>query len=106
FSSSFLCYPPLVVPQACADHPALLSFPTRRSSDLLERLRTMGAFAGTSARECYRVTCDRSTMTASDIDAGRVRCDVVLNPASPIDRIEVNLALLDPLPSGAQREAA
>src|SRR5690606_40696202 len=83
FSSSFLCYPPLVVPQACADHPALLSFPTRRSSDLLERLRTMGAFAGTSARECYRVTCDRSTMTASDIDAGRVRCDVVLNPASP-----------------------
>lgn len=77
-----------------------------RMTAILERLRTMGAFAGTSARECYRVTCDRSTMTASDIDAGRVRCDVVLNPASPIDRIEVNLALLDPLPSGAQREAA
>ncbi|MCJ2186490.1 hypothetical protein [Novosphingobium beihaiensis] len=73
---------------------------------ILERLRTMGAFSGASARECYRVTCDRSTMTASDIDAGRVRCDVVLNPASPIERIEVNLALIEPLPSQSTREAA
>jgi phage tail sheath protein FI len=73
---------------------------------ILERLRAMGAFAGTSARDCYLVTCDRSTMTRGDIDAGRVRCDVVLNPASPIDRIEVNLALIDPGAAGTQREAA
>jgi len=45
-------------------------------------------------------------MTPADIDAGRVRCDVVLNPASPIERIAVNLALIEPLASTAAREAA
>jgi hypothetical protein len=73
---------------------------------VLERLRSMGAFSGASARECYYVACDRSTMTAGDIDAGRVRCDVILNPASPIERIEVNLSLIEPLASTAAREAA
>ena len=73
---------------------------------VLERLRSMGAFSGSSARECYEVACDRSTMTPADIDAGRVRCDVVLNPASPIERIAVNLALIEPLASTAAREAA
>ena len=73
---------------------------------VLERLRSMGAFSGSSARDCYYVACDRNTMTQGDIDAGRVRCDVVLNPASPIERIEVNLALIEPLASTAAREAA
>ena len=48
----------------------------------------------------------RSTMTAGDIDAGRVRCDVVLNPASPIHRIAVNLALIEPPAVPTQSEAA
>ena len=73
---------------------------------ILEQLRAMGAFSGSSARECYYVACGRNTMTAADIDAGRVRCDVVLNPASPIHRIEVNLALIEPLATTAAREAA
>ena len=73
---------------------------------ILERLRAMGAFSGSSARDSYLVACDRSTMTPGDIDAGRVRCDVVLNPASPIYRIEVNLALVEPLAASGQREAA
>lgn len=77
-----------------------------RMTAILERLRAMGAFSGSSAHDSYLVTCDRSTMTAGDIDAGRVRCDVVLNPASPIHRIEVNLALIEPLASSGQREAA
>ena len=64
------------------------------------------AFSGSSARDSYRVTCDRSTMTAGDIDAGRVRCDVVLNPASPIHRIAVNLALIEPPAVPTQSEAA
>jgi hypothetical protein len=44
-------------------------------------------------------------MTAADIDAGRVRCDVIVNPASPVERIVVTLALLEPVPPLA-REAA
>ena len=77
-----------------------------RMTAILERLRAMGAFSGSSARDSYRVTCDRSTMTAGDIDAGRVRCDVVLNPASPIHRIAVNLALIEPPAVPTQSEAA
>ena len=64
---------------------------------VLEQLRVLGAFEGLSAAECYRVTCDRSTMTDADIDAGRVRCEVIVNPASPIERIVVTLALLEPV---------
>jgi hypothetical protein len=72
---------------------------------VLERLRALGAFEGLSAAESYQVTCDESTMTAADIDAGRVRCEVIVNPASPIERIVVTLALLEPVPPLA-REAA
>ena len=57
------------------------------------------------AADSYRVSCDESTMTASDIDAGRVRCEVIVNPASPIERIVVTLALLEPV-SPMVREAA
>jgi hypothetical protein len=38
-------------------------------------------------------------MTDADIDAGRVRCEVIVNPASPIERIVVTLALLEPVPA-------
>ncbi len=77
-----------------------------RMTAILERLRAMGAFSGASARDSYLVACDRSTMTPGDVDAGRVRCDVVLNPASPIHRIEVKLALIEPVAAASQREAA
>ncbi len=86
--------------------PHLWRHCANRMTAILEKLRAMGAFSGASAHDSYRVDCDRSTMTASDIDAGRVRCDVVLNPASPIHRIEVNLALIDPAAAAALREAA
>jgi phage tail sheath protein FI len=44
-------------------------------------------------------------MTAADIDAGRVRCEVIVNPASPIERIVVTLALLEPVAALAQEAA-
>ena len=69
---------------------------------VLEQLRTVGAFDGVSPDECYRVTCDRSTMTAADIDGGRIRCEVIVNPASPIERIIVTLSLVEPVPSLTQ----
>jgi hypothetical protein len=64
---------------------------------VLEQLRSAGAFEGQSAADSYLVTCDRSTMTNADIDAGRVRCEVIINPASPIERIIVTLSLLEPV---------
>jgi phage tail sheath protein FI len=72
---------------------------------VLEKLRALGAFEGLSPADCYQVTCDRSVMTQADVDAGRVRCQVVVNPASPVERIVVTLALLDPVPPLAQEAA-
>ena len=79
--------------------PALWGRVAGQVISVLEQLRALGAFNGLSADECYSVTCDRRTMTQADIDAGRVRCEVVVNPASPIERIIVTLALLEPLPA-------
>ena len=72
---------------------------------VLEELRAGGAFEGQSADDCYDVICDESTMSPADIELGRLRCDVVINPASPIERIVVTLDLLDPAPASV-REAA
>jgi hypothetical protein len=85
--------------------PAFWSRLAARVEAVLERLRALGAFDGLSPAECYEVTCDRSTMTDADIDAGRVRCQVVINPASPIERIVVVLALLEPVPPLVQEAA-
>ena len=88
-----------------ANGPVLWAALAEQVTAVLERLRAMGAFEGLSAADSYRVSCDESTMTASDIDAGRVRCEVIVNPASPIERIVVTLALLEPV-SPMVREAA
>ena len=72
---------------------------------VLEQLRDAGAFSGPGAQDSYRVTCDRSTMTDADVDAGRVRCEVIVNPASPIERIVVTLSLVEPVRSLAQEAA-
>jgi hypothetical protein len=85
--------------------PAVWAQLAARITAVLEQLRALGAFDGLSAPECYRVTCDRTTMTDADIDAGRVRCEVIVNPASPIERIIVTLALLEPVQALTQEAA-
>ncbi len=59
----------------------------------LDRLWAAGALAGASAAEAYTVTCDRSTMTQSDIDTGRVVAAIAFTAAQPIQRITISLAL-------------
>jgi phage tail sheath protein FI len=44
-------------------------------------------------------------MSAADIDAGRVRCEIIINPASPIERIVVTLSLIEPVPALTQEAA-
>jgi hypothetical protein len=82
--------------------PALWLRVEQSVTEVLELLRGLGAFEGLSAAECYEVRCDESTMTVADIDAGRLRCEVIVNPASPIERITVMLALLEPVPRLAE----
>ncbi len=88
-----------------ASGPQLWGQVANRVTGVLEQYRQLGAFEGQSAAEAYEVICDRRSMTNADIDAGRVRCDVILNPASPINRIVVTLALTEPLPIPALEAA-
>jgi phage tail sheath protein FI len=60
---------------------------------LLGALYQEGALRGGTPEEAFRVRCDRTTMTQSDIDAGRVIAHVEIDPAAPIDSITVVLAL-------------
>lgn len=74
-----------------------------------EELRGLGAFAGRNRDEAYTVTCDATSMTQADIDAGRVIATLAFLPAQPIERITVALQLTEAPPaifSAPAREAA
>jgi hypothetical protein len=62
---------------------------------LLEHLRAAGALEGATPAEAYTVHCDRSTMTQADLDAGRVVATIAFQPAYPVERITVTLALAE-----------
>ncbi|MCB9742418.1 MAG: phage tail sheath family protein [Alphaproteobacteria bacterium] len=57
----------------------------------LEGLAAEGALGGSGAP--FVVRCDRRTMTQADLDAGRLVCEIVLQPALAIERIIVTLAV-------------
>ena len=62
-------------------------------ADLLGGLLEIGALRGATPEEAFQVRCDRSTMTQNDIDNGRVIVTVIFDPAVPIGRIVVVLAI-------------
>ena len=66
-----------------------------RMENLLLGLYQTGALRGSRPAEAFSVRCDRTTMTQSDIDSGRVIAQVVLNPSSPIDQITVAMMLTE-----------
>jgi hypothetical protein len=73
--------------------PALWSRLRDSLANLLASLWAEGALGGDSADEAYEVRCDRSTMTQTDLDAGRVICRVTFTAASPIVQITVIFAM-------------
>lgn len=64
-----------------------------RLSELLRALFQAGALQGATAAEAFSVRCDRSTMSQTDIDNGRVMAVVDFQAAAPIERLRVVLAL-------------
>jgi len=44
-----------------------------------------GALMGTTPEEAFFVKCDRSTMTQSDIDNGRLICEIGVAPTKPAE---------------------
>lgn len=58
----------------------------RRSiSDFLTRLWMDGMLQGRTREEAYFVRCDRTTMTQSDIDNGRLICIIGIAPVKPAE---------------------
>lgn len=62
-------------------------------SGLLGALLRTGALQGATPAEAFDVACDRSTMSQSDLDNGRVVARVRFRAALPIEQITVALAL-------------
>ena len=66
----------------------------RRLGELLARLQAAGALHDGPGGG-FGVRCDRSTMSAADIDAGRVIAHAWIRPAAGIERLHVRLVLGD-----------
>jgi len=66
-----------------------------RFEDMLASYWQAGALRGGSAAEAFSVRCDRSVMTQSDLDAGRVIVLVQFAPQAAIEHIRIELALAE-----------
>ncbi|WP_157270192.1 hypothetical protein [Azohydromonas aeria] len=75
-----------------------------RLADLMRVLLAGGALSTDGTP--FTVRCGRDTMTANDLDAGRVIAHVEILPAQPIQRIVVVLNLRDAGPASAFASAA
>jgi phage tail sheath protein FI len=89
-----------------ANGPALWRALSRRIEDVLLGFWREGAFSGATPGQAFSVRCDRSTMTQNDIDAGRLKVEISLQPAASIERITVVLALGEGSNASALRQAA
>lgn len=66
----------------------------RRSiSNFLTLVWRNGGLEGTKPAEAYFVKCDRTTMTQTDIDSGRLICDVGVAPVKPAEFVIVRIGL-------------
>jgi hypothetical protein len=78
--------------------PALWSRLRRSVEAVLEEHYRAGALRGGTAGEAFTVRCGPDTTTRNDLDNGRVRVEVSVQPAASIERIVVSLELA---PGGA-----
>ncbi|HEY0431211.1 MAG TPA: phage tail sheath C-terminal domain-containing protein, partial [Pyrinomonadaceae bacterium] len=66
----------------------------RRSiSNFLTLVWRNGGLEGTKVEEAYFVKCDRTTMTQTDIDSGRLICLVGVAPVKPAEYVIVRIGL-------------
>jgi hypothetical protein len=65
----------------------------RAVSNFLTLLWRNGALEGTKPEEAYFVKCDRTTMTQTDIDQGRLICLVGVAPVKPAEFVIVRIGL-------------
>jgi phage tail sheath protein FI len=65
----------------------------RAISNFLTLVWRNGALEGTKPEEAYFVKCDRTTMTQTDIDQGRLICLVGVAPVKPAEFVIVRIGL-------------
>jgi phage tail sheath protein FI len=65
----------------------------RAISNFLTLVWRNGALEGTKVEEAYFVKCDRTTMTQTDIDQGRLICLVGVAPVKPAEFVIVRIGL-------------
>ncbi len=66
----------------------------RRSiSNFLTLVWRNGALEGTKPEEAFFVKCDRTTMTQTDIDSGRLICVIGVAPVKPAEFVIVRIGL-------------
>jgi uncharacterized protein len=85
--------------------PPLWAELKRELEGFMERLWEAGALAGATRDDAFEVICDESTMSQSDIDAGRTIAVLAFKAAQPIQRITVSLALTEASASAPQEAA-
>jgi phage tail sheath protein FI len=68
-------------------------------SNFLTDIWRSGALEGTKPEEAYFVKCDRTTMTQSDIDNGRLICVIGVAPVKPAEFVIIRIGLFT---AGAQ----
>jgi phage tail sheath protein FI len=66
-----------------------------RFEDLLTRYWEAGALRGARVTDAFSVRCDRSVMSQSDIDNGRVVVLIEFAAQTAIERVRVHLALAE-----------
>ena len=64
-----------------------------RSRNFLTLVWRNGALEGTKVEEAFFVKCDRTTMTQTDIDSGRLICVVGVAPVKPAEFVIVRIGL-------------
>lgn len=86
--------------------PALWARVRGTVESFLDGLWRRGALDGRSRDRAFQVECGETSMTAADIDAGRVIARIGFTAAYPIQHIGVSLLLLEAAGDGQAREAA
>jgi phage tail sheath protein FI len=65
----------------------------QRVDAFLQTVFRSGALAGSTAREAFLVRCDATTMTAADLEAGRLVVVVGIAPVRPAEFVMLRIAL-------------
>lgn len=65
----------------------------RTISDFLTVVWRNGALEGTKVEEAFFVRCDRTTMTQTDIDSGRLICVIGVAPVKPAEFVIIRIGL-------------